>query len=134
MGSAGLAAPTMFALQVVAIAKSPRGRIPMAATLAALASLVEGRLIGDGSVEILGAATLLDAGQGDITLVDKNEKAEQLAATRARAAVVPCGFLADRLTMPAIEVKDVHRAFTKSSCICGRHAPHSGSASARWPT
>src|SRR5580698_4983305 len=85
----------------------------MAATLAALASLVEGRLIGDGSVEILGAATLLDADQGDITLVDKNEKAEQLAATRARAAVVPCGFLAERLTMPAIEVKDVHRAFTQ---------------------
>ncbi len=84
----------------------------MAATLATLASLVEGRLIGDGSVEVLGAATLLDADCGDITLVDKNEKAEQLAATRARAAVVPCGFRPECLTMPAIEVKDVHKAFT----------------------
>ncbi len=85
----------------------------MAVTLAALARLVEGRLIGDGSIEILGAATLRDADRGDITLVDKNEKAEQLAATLARAAVVPCGFEHDRLTMPALEVADVHRAFTQ---------------------
>ncbi len=84
----------------------------MAATLATLATLVGGRLIGNGAVEILGAATLLDAGQGDITLVDKNEKAEQLAASHARAAVVPCGFRTELLTMPAIEAKDVHRAFT----------------------
>jgi UDP-3-O-[3-hydroxymyristoyl] glucosamine N-acyltransferase len=85
----------------------------MAATVAALASLVEGRLIGDGSVEILGAATLLDAGPGDITLVDKIEKADQLAATRARAAVVPWDFQPDRLTMPAIQVRNVHEAFTQ---------------------
>ncbi len=84
----------------------------MAATLATLARLVGGRLIGDPDLEILDAATLPDAGDGDITLVDKSEKAEQLAATRARAAVVPVGFRLELLTMPAIEVKDVHRAFT----------------------
>ena len=57
-------------------------------------SLVDGTVVGDGSVEIDGAATLLDAGRGDITLVDRNEKAERLAATRpvprsCRAAFPP---------------------------------------------
>jgi UDP-3-O-[3-hydroxymyristoyl] glucosamine N-acyltransferase len=85
----------------------------MAATLGELASLVEGRVVGDGSVEVLGAATLLDAGPGDITFVDRDEKAEKLAATHARAAVIPIGFATDRLTMPAIAVADVHQAFTR---------------------
>ena len=85
----------------------------MAATLAELAILVEGRLVGDGSVQVRGAATLLDAGPGDITFVDRDEKAEKLAATHARAAIVPAGFPAERLTMPAIAVTDVHQAFTR---------------------
>jgi UDP-3-O-[3-hydroxymyristoyl] glucosamine N-acyltransferase len=85
----------------------------MAATLGELARLVEGRLVGDGSVEVLGAATLLDAGPGDITFVDRDEKAEKLAATHARAAIVPAGFPIERLTMPAIAVADVHQAFTR---------------------
>jgi UDP-3-O-[3-hydroxymyristoyl] glucosamine N-acyltransferase len=85
----------------------------MAATLGELASLVEGRVVGEGSVEVLGAATLLDAGPGDITFVDRDEKAEKLAATHARAAIIPAGFPADRLTMPAIAVADVHQAFTR---------------------
>ena len=85
----------------------------MSATLGELARLVEGRLVGEGSIEVLGAATLLDAGRGDITFVDRDEKAEKLAATHARAAIVPAGFPADRLTMPAIAVADVHQAFTQ---------------------
>ncbi len=85
----------------------------MSVTLGELARLVEGRVVGDGSIEVLGAATLLDAGPGDITLVDRDEKAEKLAATHARAAIVPAGFPTDRLTMPAIAVADVHQAFTR---------------------
>ncbi len=84
----------------------------MPMSLAALARMVGGDILGDATVEVGGAATLLDAGPGDITLVDRNEKAERLAATTARAAVVPRGFPADALTMPAIVVDDVHQAFT----------------------
>jgi len=84
----------------------------MPTTLAALAKLVDGELIGDGSVIVSGAATLIDACGGDITLVDRSEKAVSLAATPARAAVVPRGFPLEALTMPAIAVDDVHRAFT----------------------
>lgn len=84
----------------------------MPTTLAALARLVGGDVVGDATVEVDGAAALTDATAGDITLVDKNEKAERLAAGVARAAVVPRGFPIQALTMPAIEVDDVHRAFT----------------------
>ena len=84
----------------------------MAVTLAALAEMVNGQVVGDGSVRILGAATLADAGPGDITLVDKNEKAEQLKATAAQAAVIPRSFSSNALTMSAIQVDDIHQAFT----------------------
>ena len=84
----------------------------MAVSLARLAELVGGQVIGDGSVEIQGAATLLDAGPGDITLVDKTMKADRLAAASARAAVVPANFSVAALTMPAIQVADIHQAFT----------------------
>src|ERR1700722_7095640 len=97
----------------VRIRGNSRKGFPMSATLGELAKLVEGRLVGDGSIEVLGAATLLDAGPGDITFVDRDEKAEKLAATHARAAIVPAGFPADRLTMPPIALADVHQAFTR---------------------
>jgi len=84
----------------------------MAVRLAMLAQLVGGQVIGDDSVEVQGAATLLDAGPGDITLVDKNMKSDRLAATQARAVVVPANFSTAALTMPAIQVADVHQAFT----------------------
>jgi UDP-3-O-[3-hydroxymyristoyl] glucosamine N-acyltransferase len=84
----------------------------MRSTLGALARLVGGEVVGDPAIEISGAATLLDATAGEITLVDKNEKADRLAAASARAAVVPRGFPLEALTMPAIVADDVHQAFT----------------------
>lgn len=84
----------------------------MPTTLAALAQLVGGDVVGDAAMTICGARALLDAGPGDITLVDKNEKAERLTANGARAAVVPRGFPVESLPMAAILVDDVHQAFT----------------------
>jgi len=82
----------------------------MGASLAVLAKLVGGELVGCGSIEIDSAATLLDAGAGDITLVDRNERAAKLSASPARAAVVPRGFPTDS-DKPLILVDDVHHAF-----------------------
>src|SRR5258708_206829 len=84
----------------------------MPTSLAALARLVGGTVVGDDSVEIEGAASLLEAGPGDITLVARNEKADRWAAVSARAAVVPLIFPSESLTMPIFQVEDVHRAFT----------------------
>lgn len=84
----------------------------MPATLAQLAQLVAGEVLGDPSTQIHGAASLLDAQSGDITLVDNSSKKDVLAAGCARAAVVPVCFDASALTMPAIRVADVHKAFS----------------------
>ena len=83
----------------------------MPTTLAALAELVGGRLVGAraGDLVLIGAATLDDAEPGDITLLDSAEKAHRLARSRAGAVLVPRDFLPDH--PPAIEVDDVHAAF-----------------------
>ncbi len=82
----------------------------MQATLAELAALVGGQLVGDGRLVIFGAATLCDAEPGQITLIDQAEKAHLLGQCRAAAVVAPRGFASERL--PAIQVDDVHAAFT----------------------
>lgn len=81
----------------------------MQATLAELAALVGGQIVGDGQLMILGAATVRDAGPGQITLVDQAEKAHLLEECLAAAVVGPKGFVARSL--PVIQVDDVHGAF-----------------------
>ncbi len=81
----------------------------MQATLAELAQLVEGSLLGDGRLVIHGAATLGDAQPGDITLLDGQEKRRRLAESQATAAVVPRTLAPEGL--PAIQVHNVHQAF-----------------------
>jgi len=81
----------------------------MQATLAELAALVDGHLVGDGGLAIHGAAPLRDAGPGQITLIDGEEKNRDLADCDATAVVAPKGFVAEGIS--AIQVDDVHRAF-----------------------
>jgi len=81
----------------------------MQATLAELADLVGGRLIGDGNLPIQGAAPLGDAKPGEITLIDKAKRTGSLASSRASAVVAPRSVVADEL--PTIQVDDVHQAF-----------------------
>ncbi len=82
----------------------------MQATLAELAALVNGELIGDGSLVVEGAAPLGEAKPGEITLIDRVDKGSKLAASQASAAVAPRTFSPNGL--PVIRVDDVHRAFT----------------------
>jgi UDP-3-O-[3-hydroxymyristoyl] glucosamine N-acyltransferase len=86
----------------------------MAVTLADLARLVGGTLIGPDETEIEGAATLSTAGPRYITLVDSIEKSHRLQRTEASAAVVPRGLVPDQI--PAIQVDDVHEAFARIVC------------------
>ena len=81
----------------------------MQATLAELAALVDGTLLGDGDLEIRGAASTRDAKIGDITLIDGKDKRRSLSDCRASAVIVPKGVELDLL--PAIQVDDVHWAF-----------------------
>lgn len=81
----------------------------MQVTLAELAALVEGKLVGDGNVVVQGAASLRDAQAGQITLIDGDDKNHLLKASPAAAVLAPMNYAPRDL--PAILVDDVHRAF-----------------------
>jgi UDP-3-O-[3-hydroxymyristoyl] glucosamine N-acyltransferase len=81
----------------------------MQSTLAELATLVGGEIVGDGRLVIVGAATIREAEPGQITLVDRMEKSHLLHDCRATAVVAPRGFAPPKVS--AIQVDDVHQAF-----------------------
>jgi len=83
----------------------------MQATLAELAALVDGRLVGDGDLVIYGAAPLGSAVPGQITLLDGSaERSHNLAECQA-AAVLASHKSPPQEEVPAILVDDVHAAF-----------------------
>jgi len=81
----------------------------MKATLSELAQLVDGQLVGDGNLVVCGAAPLSEAGPGQITMIDRQERCGALARTRATAAVAPRSVAPNGV--PVIQVDDVHQAF-----------------------
>src|SRR5262245_5990979 len=90
----------------------------MPVTLADLARIVGGHIVGDGALSISGANTLNSAGPSDITLVDSPDKVHRLARSQAGAVVVPRGL--ESIDRPAIQVDDVHAAF---ALVVGRFRP-----------
>jgi UDP-3-O-[3-hydroxymyristoyl] glucosamine N-acyltransferase len=89
-----------------------------ATTLGELARLVGGRIVGDPTTPIRGAAPLVDASTGEITLIDRPERSGQLAQSQAAAAVLPEKIACD--CPAAIVVPDVHAAF---AVIVGHFRP-----------
>ena len=83
----------------------------MGTPLAELARLVDGRLSGDGNIEIEEAATLARAQEGEISFLDNAEKQNQLLDSRATAFVVPVDCHPPNATV--IHVEDDHLAFSK---------------------
>lgn len=85
----------------------------MRATLAELAELVRGHVVGDGAVEIAGARPLAAAEAGDITFLEDEKYAKLLRASPASAAIIGPHFrtLAQERGIPAIEVADPLGAF-----------------------
>lgn len=84
----------------------------MQATLAELAALVDGWLVGDGDLVISGAAPLSNAVAGQITLLDgPSDRCHNLAESRA-SAVLASHKNPPEADRPAILVDDVHPAFT----------------------
>lgn len=81
----------------------------MTVTLQELAELVHGQIVGDGSLKIGAARTLLEALPGDITFVEDEKHAAQLHGCKASAAVVPPAFPANGMAF--IEVPDPLHAF-----------------------
>lgn len=89
----------------------------MVATLEQLATLVRGRLVGDGDVPIRAARPVGEAGPGDITFVEDPKYAKALRVSAAAAAIVGPHFRngvepADE-PIPMIEVDDPLTAFLR---------------------
>lgn len=82
----------------------------MTIALAEIARMVEGRLVGD-DLPISGAATIVCARPGDITLADKARLAPKLARSQASAVIVGPQFEPEGI--PYITVRDVHAAFAR---------------------
>lgn len=84
------------------------------ATLESLATLVEGRLIGDGTIAITGAAPLGEAVAGQITLVDHVDRLAAFAEHPASAVVFPIGAIKEPVPhVRGIAVENVHEAFAQ---------------------
>ena len=83
----------------------------MSTSLADLADLVNGRLIGEPTTEISGAATLEVVQAGQITLSDHEDRIQQLIQSPAAAAVVSADISCP--DKPTIVVDDVHEAFAR---------------------
>lgn len=76
-----------------------------------IAQLVNGKLTGDGSVQVTGAGTIRDCQPGDITLADDPELAKKVAACSAVAVLAVEGCAIDGI--PCITVSNAHDAFAK---------------------
>ncbi len=86
----------------------------MTATVRQLAELVAGQVLGDGDMAIENARPLCEAGAGDITFLEHEKNAGQLAGCAASAVVVPRGVSANGGRAggkPVIQVADPLSAF-----------------------
>ena len=85
----------------------------MVATVQELAALVRGRLVGDGTISILAARSVGEAGPGDITFIENERYAKLLRTSPASAAIVGPHFkrTPENPDVPVIEVEDPLTAF-----------------------
>jgi UDP-3-O-[3-hydroxymyristoyl] glucosamine N-acyltransferase len=85
------------------------------ATVEELARLVQGRLVGDGTLDIRAARTIAEAGPGDITFIESERFAKLLKGSPASAAIVGPHFNRARQeaapSLAVIEVDDPMAAF-----------------------
>ena len=102
-------------------------------TLATLANMVEGVVVGDLETLITNLADLESAGPGDITFLAKKQHIEKLSSGKASACIVPCDI--EGIDIPAIKVKNsilaatiIHNFFLKKSYTAGgiHHSAHIG--------
>ena len=85
-----------------------RGMEQKIKTLAELAVLVEGELLGDPELTISGFNDMARASSGEITFIAKAKYADQLARTRAAALIMPRDM--ETVPLPAIRVQNPYLA------------------------
>jgi UDP-3-O-[3-hydroxymyristoyl] glucosamine N-acyltransferase len=97
------------------IGRNAERKTPVVATVEQLATLVRGRLLGDGKVAIRSARPVGEAGPGDITFIENERYAKFLRSCPASAAIVGPHFNLERQGaaqgLAVIEVDDPMSAF-----------------------
>ena len=103
-------------------------------TLATLANMVEGVVVGDIDTPIKNLADLDSAGSGDITFLAKKQHIGKLSSGKASACIIPHDL--EGFDIPAIKVKNpilaatiIHNFFLKKPYSSGgiHHSAHIGS-------
>jgi UDP-3-O-[3-hydroxymyristoyl] glucosamine N-acyltransferase len=91
-----------------------------------LAARIEAEVIGDGSIDVTGVATLEDATAGQISFLSNRKYASQLETTRASAVIVGGGVTSDRVTL--LKTGNPYYAFTNAVVALHgyRKPPHEG--------
>jgi UDP-3-O-[3-hydroxymyristoyl] glucosamine N-acyltransferase len=91
-----------------------------------LAKRIEAQLVGDGSAEVTGAATLEDAGPGQVSFLINPKYAAQLQTTRASAVIVAPSVAQGHVTL--LKSAEPHFAFCKAVVALHgyRKHPHHG--------
>ncbi|MFH1217398.1 MAG: UDP-3-O-(3-hydroxymyristoyl)glucosamine N-acyltransferase [Pseudomonadota bacterium] len=80
----------------------------MTKSLAELAAMVEGEVVGDSLVPIFALNDVESAGPGEITFITKAKLADKLATSKASAVIVPLDI--GDVPLPAIRVKNPNLA------------------------
>ncbi len=92
-------------------------------TLSELARVAGADLEGDPEFVVSGTASLRDAGAEDISFCVERAYVEELAATRARAVLVPRDFQNARADLSLLRCDDVNRSFTKICALFALERP-----------
>ena len=94
--------------------------------LSELAKRIEAQLVGDGAADITGAATLEDAGPGQVSFLTNPKYAAQLQTTRASAVIVAPSVACDHVAL--LKSAEPHFAFCKAVVALHgyRKHPHHG--------
>ena len=85
----------------------------MRKTLKEIAKLIEGELVGDGSVVITGVAGIKEADSGDITFLANPKYASLLNTTGASAVIVAKDLEISLSAKPVIRTDNPSLAFSK---------------------
>ena len=83
----------------------------MVKTVAEIADLLDGQVVGDGDTEISGVSGIAEAGPGEITFLTAQKKLQALENTAASAIIVPQETEFPQKTL--IRVADPRLAFAK---------------------
>jgi UDP-3-O-[3-hydroxymyristoyl] glucosamine N-acyltransferase len=81
--------------------------------LTEIAVLTGARLEGDGSLEVVGPASLEEAGEDEVSFLARDQRASRLERTRAAAVIIEEGVSCERSDLALLRCADPQQAFNR---------------------